>query len=89
MISPHHKSFDSKFCGEETENGDEGRWVDMPNTPVTCNPHKTTKTTRVWNNAIRRPACGYARQSMSLYPNPRIPVFKFLRATRLSSKCFI
>lgn len=60
----------------------------MSNTPMTCIPHRTTKTARVWNNAIRKPACGYARQSMSLYPNPRIPIFKFLR-TRSSSKCLI
>lgn len=24
----------------------------MPNTPRTCNPQRTTKTARVWNNAI-------------------------------------
>lgn len=50
----------------------------MPNTPMTCNPHRTTKTARVWNNAIRRPACGYARQSMSLYPNPKSLFSSFL-----------
>lgn len=24
----------------------------MPNTPMTCNPQRTTKTARDWNNAI-------------------------------------
>lgn len=50
----------------------------MSNTPMTCIPHRTTNTARVWNNAIRKPACGYARQSMSLYLNPRIPISSFL-----------
>lgn len=27
----------------------------MPNTPMTCSPHRTSKTARVWNNA-RSPA---------------------------------
>lgn len=52
---------------------------------MTCNPQKTTKTARVWNNAIRRPAYDHERQSMSLYPSP---IFKFLR-TRSPSKCFV
>lgn len=25
----------------------------MPNTPMTGDPHRTTKTARVWNNALR------------------------------------
>lgn len=62
-----------------------GRRTDMPNTPMTCNPRRSTETARLWNNAMRRPACGYAGHSMSLYPNPRTPIFKFLRATRSSS----
>lgn len=37
----------------------------MPHTPVTCNPHRTTETARVWNNALR-PAYGYARQCLCI-----------------------
>lgn len=53
---------------------------------MTCNPQKTTKTARVWNNAIRRPAYDYERQSVSLHPSP---IFKFLRTTKSSSKYFV
>lgn len=37
---------------------------------MTCNSQKTTITARVWNNAIRRPAYDYERQSVSLHPTP-------------------
>lgn len=63
MTGQHHKSFDFKILWERTENYDEGHGLVWPHTPMTCNPHRTTKTARVWNNAIR-PAYGYARQPM-------------------------
>lgn len=58
----------------------------MPNTPMTCNPHRTTETARVWNNAIRRLDM---QDSQCLCILTQEAYFQFLRATRSFSKCFI
>lgn len=52
--------------------------TDMPHMPMTCNPHTTTKTASVWDNAIRRPDYAYARKLLSSYPNPESLFSSFL-----------
>lgn len=88
-VGQHHKSFDSQSVKNKTENEVEGHGL-------ICQTHlwlailiELRKQLKFEINAIIGwPACGYTRQSMSLYPNPRTPTFKFHRATKSFSKCF-
>lgn len=64
-----------------------GRWTDMPHTSMTCNPHRTTKTARVWSNAMKPFMDKQDIQCLSVLTLESL-LFKFIWPTRSYSKCF-